>query len=138
MRIQKDTIPPISMLYFTPYVSTNIVNQTTAFYITAVDGSGAGVQHIRYKINNSNWINYNNSFALSGYAYGDYTITYQAIDTVGNTELEQSIIITLVQIPYQNPSENNRSTIPGYIVPLLIASICVIIAIKIKKNKRTT
>jgi len=128
--LQKDIIPPTSMIYFTPFLSPNIVNQTTALYITADDGNGCGVLFIRYKINDSSWIDYTSPFVLSSYAYGDYNITYQAIDTVGNIEFEKSIIITLVEIP----SETNRSTIPGYIVPLLMASICVVITIKIKKK----
>ena len=94
--IGKDTIAPSSLIAFTPQSGINIVNDSTTFVITADDGLGSGIAYIRYRINNSAWIDYVGSFNLSSYKYGDHLITFQAIDQVGNIELEKIALITLV------------------------------------------
>ena len=94
--VYKDTITPTSSILFTPHSDTNYVNISTVFTLNTNDGGGSGVSLIRYKINNSAWIDYVSPFNLSGFAYGDYLITYQATDLVGNVELENVALITLV------------------------------------------
>ena len=96
--IYKDIDAPSSQLVFIPHSGTNIVNRSTIFTFTDDDGSGSGVSIIRYKINDSAWIDYTGSFDLTGYAYGYYNISYYAIDEVGNIESFNSIILELVDV----------------------------------------
>ena len=79
------------LIVFTPDSGTNSVITSTTFTLTANDGSGSGVSVIRYKINDSSWIDYTDGFDLSGYAIGYYNISYYAIDNVGYTENVNSI-----------------------------------------------
>lgn len=125
-----DTITPISSISFTPYSGMNEVIESTTFTLSADDGIGSGVAVIRYKINNSGWIDYTGSFNLSGYVYGDYLITYQAIDVVGNIEDENSIIVKLV-------AETSEPRIPGYNILILITVITLITAYKMRKKLKT-
>jgi len=97
--IYKDIDAPSSQLVFIPHSGTNVVNTSTIFTITDEDGLGSGVSVIRYKINDSAWIDYTGGFDLTGYAYGYYDISYYAIDEVGNIESVNSIIVELVEIP---------------------------------------
>ena len=96
VRVYKDTIKPTSTILFTPHSGTDYVNISTVFTLNANDGVGSGVSLLRYKINNSALIDYLAPFNLSSFAYGDYLITFQAIDLVGNVELEKMALITLV------------------------------------------
>ena len=80
--IKKDLNPPQS----------SISREGLTFTITAEDGLGSGVSVLRYKINGSTWIYYTSPFNLD---YGNYNITYQAIDAVGNVEVENTLIIKL-------------------------------------------
>jgi len=97
--IYKDIDVSSSQLAFIPHSGTNVVNTSTIFTLTAEDGLGSGVSVIRYKINDSAWIDYTGGFDLTGYAYGYYIISYYAIDEVGNIESVNSIIVELVEIP---------------------------------------
>jgi len=126
--VRKDTEPPVSFITYTPYGVMNIVNKSTTFTINIDDGTGSGVSIIRYKINNSSWIDYTGPFDLSSYTYGDYEITYQTIDNVGNIEDEKSIIVTLVEIPTKQPG------IPGYHLVVMICIISIVSAVIIKKR----
>lgn len=114
--IYKDIIAPISSLSFIPYSGPNIVNKSTTSTITADDGSGSGVSVIRYKINDSDWFEYNTPFDLSLYAYGDILISYQAIDEVGNIEEINTVLVALVETA-EKPTEG---------VPLVIILIAII------------
>ncbi|MHA1194241.1 MAG: OmpL47-type beta-barrel domain-containing protein, partial [Promethearchaeota archaeon] len=58
-----------------------IVQDDLTFTVTAVDGSGSGVNSINYRINGSAWMQYTTPFTLD---YGRYNITTRAIDEVGN------------------------------------------------------
>ena len=129
---QTDTIAPTSLISFTLYEIPDIIIKPTVFTITANDGLGSGVSLIRYKMNNSNWITYTGSFNLSIYEFGDYLITYQAIDVIGNVEIENTIMITLVG----EEEEHSRSGIPGYNTVLFIGAISVITVILIAKSKQ--
>jgi hypothetical protein len=71
---------------------SSISHEGLTFTITADDGLGSGVSVIRYKINGSAWIDYVIPFGLD---YGNYNITYQAIDAVGNVEAEDTLIVKL-------------------------------------------
>ncbi|GAI66037.1 unnamed protein product, partial [marine sediment metagenome] len=71
---------------------SSISREGLTFTIIAEDGLGSGVSVLRYKINGSTWIYYTSPFNLD---YGNYNITYQAIDAVGNVEVENTLIIKL-------------------------------------------
>ena len=126
--VRKDTEPPVSLITYTPYGVINIVNKSTTFTINTDDGTGSGVSIIRYKINDSTWIEYTGPFDLSSYTYGDYEIIYQTIDNVGNIEDEKSIIVTLIEIPTKQPG------IPGYHLFVILGVISIVSAVIIKKR----
>ncbi|KKM89312.1 hypothetical protein LCGC14_1249930 [marine sediment metagenome] len=129
----KDTFAPTSGLTFSPVSGINIVNISTAFTLTADDGFGSGVSLIRYRINNSAWIDYMGSFDLSSYADGDYLIGYQAIDEMNNIETENTLVVKLV-----SPTSTRSSPgIPGYNLFILIGigTFCTIILLKKKFMK---
>ena len=129
----KDTFAPTSGLTFSPVSGINIVNISTAFTLTADDGFGSGVSLIRYRINNSAWIDYMGRFDLSSYADGDYLIGYQAIDEMNNIETENTLVVKLV-----SPTSTRSSPgIPGYNLFILIGigTFCTIILLKKKFMK---
>ncbi|NVM36487.1 MAG: hypothetical protein HWN81_12900 [Candidatus Lokiarchaeota archaeon] len=93
-----DITAPASMISFTPYNGTNEVNKSTTFTLTANDGVGSGVSVIRYKINDSSWIDYSAPFNLSIYEYGYYMIFYYSMDVVGHIEPENTLLVKLVEV----------------------------------------
>ncbi len=125
----KELNAPSSSISFIPHSGVNIVNKSTLFSLSADDSMESGVAVIRYKVNNSNWVDYINSFSLSAYPAGDYLITYYAIDVAGNTEMEHSILVTLVDIP-----SKSSSTIPGYNMFLTIGIICTLLFIFFRRK----
>jgi len=115
-----DTIAPNSLISFGPYKDPNKVYKSTIFNITADDGVGSGISSIKYKINDSNLFDYSGSFSLFSYDYGDYIISYYAIDLAGHIEEENTLLVELVKKPSTPP------TIPGYNIILLISIICIV------------
>ncbi len=93
-----DINSPNSSISFTPHKEDNKVNSTTLFTLSADDGLGSGVSAIMYKINDSGWIEYNAPFDLSGYAPGQYNISFYAFDLLGHFEKINSIIVELLDI----------------------------------------
>jgi hypothetical protein len=119
--IKKDLNPPQS----------SISREGLTFTITAEDGLGSGVSVLRYKINGSAWIDYTSPFNLD---YGNYNITYQAIDAVGNVEEEGVLIIALNEPDIvEDP--------PDWTIFIMTASIIggiglvIVIALVIRKRK---
>jgi len=136
---------PLTTISFIPHSQVNIVNKSTLFTLIASDGMGSGISVIKYKINDSDWIIYNSSFDLSTHIYGDYLISFYAIDVIGNTEEIKTLLVTLVDIDIGidggddeddngGDDENSGMTIPGYHLILLISIIGLISAILIKKK----
>jgi hypothetical protein len=125
--IQKDLIPPISSISYYPHDTPNKVNKSTTFSLSANDGIGSGVDIIRFKINTTMWFEYTGPFELSSYDYGFYLITYQAIDTVGNIESENTLLVSLVKIPSKEPE------IPGF-NPILILSLIGLVSLILMKR----
>ncbi len=144
----KDINAPTSSISFTAHLEQNKVNKSTVFNITADDGLGSGISVIRYKINDSNWIIYDGLFTLSFYNYGDYLISYQAIDAVGNIEEIKTLLVNLVDIndgedngednggDNGGESEGSRGLILGYDIYALIGIVSVILVILIKKRSK--
>jgi len=107
---------PSTTISFIPHSGTNNVNKSTLFTLTSDDRFGSGISMIKYKINDYNWINYDKPFDLSGYASGDYLISYYATDAAGNVEEIKTILVKLVKIS----EEPSRPIIPRYNLILLI------------------
>jgi len=83
-----DLISPETELVFIS-MSENIidqVNRSTTFTFLSDDFNGSGTDKTMYKINNSEWIRYENEFNLSGLDYGFYKIYYYSIDKACNGE----------------------------------------------------
>ncbi|MFX0177736.1 MAG: SBBP repeat-containing protein [Candidatus Hodarchaeota archaeon] len=132
----KDIEIPSSSIFFIPHSGTNNVNISTTFNITADDGMGSGINLIRYRINNSIWVDYIGQFDLSTYPYGDYLISYYSIDNVGNSELPNSILVKLIDVSPEEPEEPELPEIPGYNLIFLLSLVSIaIIGILIKKRK---
>jgi len=126
-----DTIAPTSLISFTPYKDPDVVIKSTTFSITATDDQfGSGISLIRFKINNSIWFDYLGPINLSNYDYGEYIITYQAIDEVGNIEVEHGITVILTP----EPSEPG---IPGYHLFITICIIGIVSALIIRKKLKS-
>jgi hypothetical protein len=128
-RTKNDLNPPSSFLSFIPYKGTNEVSRSTAFILTAGDGLGSGVSVIKYKINNSAWIDYTGPFDLSSYAYGYYIISYHAIDLVNNIETDNTCLVLLVEL-------QSKPSIQGYNIFLLMGIVCAVSVILIKKRNK--
>ena len=126
--IYKDITAPTSVLTYVPYEEPNIVIESTPFTIVAFDGSGSGIYMIQYKINDSSWMPYSDSFDLTGYSPGYYLITCQAIDKVGNVGAENTMMVKLEQIPSIPPE-----IIPGYHILISISIICIVSLILIRR-----
>ena len=112
---------PISAIYYIPHDSPNIIIYSTSFTITAND-IGSGISLIRYRIDNSNWIQYTQSFNFSAYSPGSYDISYYSIDNAGNVEEIKSIIVVLVSAEESTP----QATIPSFNLGILFTLILVI------------
>jgi hypothetical protein len=84
---------------FIPHSGINIVSKFTQFSLLADDDSGSGVKEIRYKINNSNWIEYIDPFSLYNYSCNYYNVSYYSIDLADNIGDIKSSIINLIN-PY--------------------------------------
>ncbi len=123
-----DTTSPTASISYTPYALPNMVIRTTSFSITATDELfGSGISSIRYKVNNSIWFDYIFPFNLSNSDYGEYEITYQAIDVAGNIEAEH--VITVILVP-----ESSQPGIPGYHLSVIFCLIGLITVIIIRKR----
>jgi hypothetical protein len=120
---------PISIISYVPHANPNMINISTSFTINAND-IGSGISLIRYKINDSNWIQYTQPFNFSSYRPDTYEITYYSIDNAGNAEEIKSIIIMLSKPVESSPQE----TIPSYNLGILIISIVSIILLVKKKG----
>lgn len=119
VNIYKDTTTPVSSIDFAPYSGINEVIKSTIFTIIADDGLGSGVSIIQYKINDSSWFTYTEPFDLSAYDYGDYLITFRAIDNVDNIETENTELVTLIKEPSEPP------VIYGYELWILVGIISI-------------
>ena len=122
-----DINAPTSSISFTPYSEANIVVKTTKFTIAADDGLGSGVSIIKYRINNSGWIDYIGPFDLSDYDPGRYNISYYSIDTVNHVETLKAVLVVLIEVP-------PGTEIPGYDMFLVVGIICIVSIYILKKR----
>ena len=122
---------PISTISYFPHDNPNRINSSTSFTITASD-IGSGISLIRYKINDSDWIQYTHPFNLSIYSPGTYEISYYSVDNTGNVEDINSIIIVLVRDEDNQPQD----AIPGFNLGFLILSLSITIIFVLLQHKK--
>jgi len=119
--ILKDATPPLTNISFIPYSGSNKVLKSTLFTLTADDGIGTGIANIKYKISNNSWVDYNGPFNLSDYTFGNYIISYYAIDNANNTESIKFISINLVDVEY-----DGVDTIIVFAIVISISSVAAV------------
>lgn len=121
---------PSTTISFVPHSGKNNVNESTLFTLTADDGFGSGISVIRYKINDSDWIDYDGAFDLSGYAFGNYLISYYATDAANNIEEIKTLLVNLLEVS----EEPSGPIIQGYDLILLLTVIGVISVLLVKRR----
>ena len=126
---------PITSLSFIPFGGPDIVNVSTILSLDGYDGLGSGISTIRYKINDSNWMDYSIPFNLENYDYGYYNLSYYSIDYAGNVEEINSIIIKLVEIT--DELVRDTPAIPGFDILLIFGIIVLITTFSIWKRIRS-
>ena len=126
---------PITTLSFIPHEGTTYVNQLTIFSLVGDDGFGSGLKNIKYKINESEWLDYSIPFNLNNYIEGYYNISYYSIDHAGNVEKINSLIIKLVEMPQDAPRDS--PAIPGFDIFLVIGLIALITSFLTWKRVRS-
>ena len=119
--VLKDITPPVTNISFTPYSGSSNVLKSTLITLTADDGLGSGIANIKYKIGDNPWVDYIGPFNLSDYAFGNYIISYYAIDNANNTESVKTISINLVNV--------QSGALDPIIVVVIVVSITSIAAI---------
>ena len=75
-------------------VAGNHITSSTPLDLSADDDTGVGIASIHYKVNAGPWQTYDTSFFLVG-GDGDYTISYFAVDNLGNVATELSAVFIL-------------------------------------------
>lgn len=127
-----DFIAPNSQISYIPYTELFTVNQSTLFSFNADDFSGSGIAIIKYKINDSSWMDYNTPFNLSDYGFGFWSISYYSVDNAGNIENINTIIVHLIEFLQPNPS---KETIPSFHILILLSLIGLVTVILILKRQ---
>ena len=90
-----DLTPPTSEPTLQMDLLGDIISPRTKISLSAED-EGAGVKKIEYRIDeDTNFKTYNSAFDLSALSDNDHTISYRAIDFVGNVEPEKILPIYL-------------------------------------------
>ena len=94
--VRLDMIAAVTMIVFLPEHGTDWVNGNTTFTLAANDNAGgSGLSSIYYTWNGT-WQLYTAAFTLSACpADGAITITYRAIDHVGNVETNNTQLVNL-------------------------------------------
>lgn len=121
--------PSITIVYIKD-LEPNIVNISTNFTLVFSDGGGSGVQSISYNLNGTGWASYNGPFNLTFTGYGNYTISYYAVDHTGNIGGIYAIKVEILAPSI--PIENIIITI-GIIGGISVVSVILILK-KVKKN----
>ncbi|MFW9877316.1 MAG: aryl-sulfate sulfotransferase, partial [Candidatus Thorarchaeota archaeon] len=118
--ILKDITPPLTNISFTPYSGSSNVLKSTLFAFITDDGFGSGVAKIKYKIGDGLWIDYSSPFNLSDYTFGNYLISFYAIDNANNSETIKSISINLV-----DAKSEDIEPIVIFVIVIAISSVAV-------------
>jgi len=85
--IYLDINSPTTTLLFTSLFTTDFINSSTLFTLTADDGTGSGINSIGYQIDGGAWTAYAAPFNLGGYGEGPHWICYNSTDNIDNIEV---------------------------------------------------
>ena len=119
--ILDDTPPMINLIITNGYgESPTYVKQSSTFTVTATD-AGAGVTSTSYRVTgnsyDSEWVACSGAFTLSGLSNSAYTLSYKAVDNVGNTAesstqitVDNSAPTTSIQVGNPRASLNHVTT----------------------------
>jgi len=122
---------PISLISYIAYINPNIIIDSTSFIINAEDHLGSGISSIKYRIDDSDWIDYINPFNMSNYQSGTYIISYYSIDNAGNIEESKSFTVVLIK-----EDSTDQRAIPSYNLVIIISVISISLVIIFFKNRR--
>jgi hypothetical protein len=90
-----DLTPPTSEAALQMDLLGEVISPRTRISLSA-DDEGAGVKRIQYRIDEDpNFKTYTGAFDLSDFSDNDHTVTYRAIDYVGNVEPEKALPVYL-------------------------------------------
>ncbi|NHJ25317.1 MAG: hypothetical protein EAX89_12120, partial [Candidatus Lokiarchaeota archaeon] len=121
ININKDLNPPTTNIYYTAYSAPNKVISSTTFTLLATDNSESGVSLRRYKVNDGPWQSYIGPFTLASLSLGNYTISYQSVDNVGNVETEKYLEVQLISTPIPPPPPPDLTFIIYIVIGIAIA-----------------
>jgi hypothetical protein len=90
-----DNIPPVTSATVTPTPNTAGWNRTnTVVTLSATDGTGSGVQSVRYQITDVTQIS-GNPATVPLTSEGSTTVNYWAADNAGNVEAPKSLVVKI-------------------------------------------
>jgi len=95
--INVDTGAPVSHVFLDGNGSDNIFYKTVNVALSASD-QGSGVEKIYYSIDGGGFEVYSTSFEIN--ELGDHSISFYAVDNIGNREETQSIVFTVSGINF--------------------------------------
>ena len=93
-----DATPPTTVITASDPLATgavNTVSPNTIFTLTATDNL-TGVKGIWYRIDDGQWLLFDQGFTLQGIKAGAHTISFSASDNLGNEEAERSLSVRLI------------------------------------------
>jgi hypothetical protein len=86
-KIYLDINAPTTTLLFTSLFTTDYVNSSTLFNLSADDGTGSGINSRAYQIDGGAWTAYTVPFNLGGIGEGPHWICYNSTDNIDNIEV---------------------------------------------------
>ena len=107
-----DTTPPLSSIKYETILSDNTIKKSALVSLSAHD-SLSGVKRIEYFLDNNTPQIYKGPFSVGQFQSGDHTLTYYAIDNVGNTETPK-VSKGSISAQYQSFIKLNRNTPIAY------------------------
>lgn len=98
VRIFPDLSPPLSAVEISGEHFENILSGRSKILLKAED-KGMGVERILYRIDSSDWRNYQNPVSTGLLEQGEHTLAYCAVDLTGNREEEKAYTFSLDKTP---------------------------------------
>ncbi len=93
-----DKTPPATKRIINEDEHNNTLSERSTITLESND-NGVGVRNIKYKINDGNEYTYTRPLKAANLSQGEYTVTYYAIDKVGNKESEQTYTFYIDKTP---------------------------------------
>ncbi len=122
-----DLQPPVTQIHLENNIDVNVVDKNTIFYLYAEDEC-SGINIILYRINNLEWIAYEEPFKLHNLKSGEYIIYFYSIDNDGNVE-------EIKEFTFIYKGEKSSSLlVSGYEITIIISMMIVIQIIYASKH----